>query len=279
MLKMTQRFLEEMRLRRLERRGEIVRGTAGLWDFIEPLVYDLLPSEEHEVSRDLFLLLAGNLWAKTRKTKIEPDSHEILVRIREQAWLAYTNMPELIGGIRSEFPKSKNIAGQLRYFEEISDKGCRYLFLPIVSRIARHQAPGPIPAALMLDEIQAEYGHLSAAGIARMTFALAPSYTRERDAFLVAVIGETWGKGNQPTSKALLAVIIDELRSLYVTPGTALESLRGQDPSNFVAARIVAMADEVTRLDPSLWLETMYLAESWLAGPQVFEHPVEIRAG
>jgi len=32
-----------------------------------------------------------------------------------------------------------------------------------------------------------------------------------------------------------------------------------------VASRIVAMADEVTRLDPSLWLETMFLAESWLA--------------
>jgi len=276
---MARSFLEEMRLRRLERRGEIVRGTAGLWDFVEPLVHDLMPREEHEVSRDLFLLLAGNLWAKTRKTKVELDSHEILVRIREGAWLAYTNMPELIRGLRSEFPDSKNIAGQLRYFEEISDKGCRYLFLPIVSRIARHQASGPIPAVLMLDKIQAEYGTLSAAGVARTAFALAPSYTRERDAFLVAVIGATWGKGNRPTDKTLLAAIIGELRSLYVTPGAALGSLRREDRSNFLAARLVAMADEVSRLDPSLWLETLFLAESWLAGPQVFEHPVEIHAG
>jgi len=276
---MARSFLEEMRLRRLERRGEIVRGTAGLWDFVEPLAHDLMPREEHEVSRDLFLLLAGNLWAKTRKTKVELDSHEILVRIRAEAWLAYTNMPELIGGLRAEFPNSKNIADQLRYFEEISDKGCRYLFLPIVSRIARHQAPGPIPAVLKLDKIQAEYGTLSAAGMARTAFALAPSYTRERDAFLVAVIGATWGKGNRPTDKALLATITDELRSLYVTPNAALGSLRREDRSNFLAARLVAMADEVSKLDPSLWLETLFLAESWLAGPQVFEHPVEIHAG
>ncbi len=278
---MARSFLEEMRLRRLERRGEIVRGTAGLWDFVEPLAHDLMPREEHEVSRDLFLLLAGNLWAKTQKTKVELDSHEILVRIREGAWLAYTNMPELIGGLRAEFPNSKNIADQLRYFEEISDKGCRYLFLPIVSRIARHQAPGPIPPVLKLDKIQAEYGTLSAAGMARTAFALAPSYTRERDAFLVAVIGEMWGKGNRSiTSQALLAATaINELRALYTTPGAALGRLRAEDRSNFLAARLVAMADEVSRLDPSLWLEALFLAESWLAGPQVFEHPVEIHAG
>lgn len=254
-----------------------MRGTAGLWDFIAPLVDDLLPGEERELSRDLFLLLAKNVWAKKRKTKVELDPYEILFRIREQAWLAYTNMPELIGGLRSEFPRSKQIAAQLRYFEEISDKGCRYLFLPIVSRIARHQAPGPMPAVLMLDKIQAEYGHLPAAGFARSVCASAPSHTRERDAFLVALIGQTWGKGHRPVDEALFTAIIDELRSLYVTPHAALGTLRGQDPSNVVASRIVAMADEATRLDPSLWLEALFLAERSFEEPQIFEHTVVVK--
>ena len=163
---------------------------------------------------------------------------------------------------------------------EIAAKDSRYLFLPIVSRIDRHQGGSPLPARLELDAIDTEFGHTSLGSVARQAFALAPTKGRERDAFMLALMTAGWGRGTRVRiGPELIAVAADQLRLLYEQPIRALAGVRRDAPAHPAAARLVAMAEEVTTRDRPLWLETLFITENWRVGPQWFEHAFEVEAG
>ncbi|MBV9749371.1 MAG: hypothetical protein JO157_11200 [Acetobacteraceae bacterium] len=52
------RLHNRLRARRLERRGDLVRGTEQFWDLVTNLAGDLMPGPEWEIPRDLFVMLA-----------------------------------------------------------------------------------------------------------------------------------------------------------------------------------------------------------------------------
>jgi hypothetical protein len=263
----------------LERRGDLLLGSPQFWDSITTLAQDLLPDPERAISRDLFVMLAY-VWAIQARRDVLHDPYTLLRHIHDRAWLGYTDTPALIQAIRRERPQARSIARMGRYFEEIAAKHCAYLFLPAVSRIERHQAKPPPPMVFKLDTAQAEFGHTSVGAFAREAFALAPQhYRRERDAFLLAVLAVRWGRGTRVvTNQDLLTDIIPELRLLYERPAAALTTVRAAAPHHLGAARIVEMADEVSTIDRALWLDTLFIAQSWYVGPQHFEHGFEMQA-
>jgi hypothetical protein len=195
--------------------------------------------------------------------------------------MGYADTPALVQAIRTEWPRSQGIARMARYFEEITGKRSAYLFLPAVSRIERHQANRSPPATLKLDAAHDEFGRTSVGSIAQQSFVLAPNYKRERSAFLLSLLAVTWGRGDRIMQGFdLLADAANELQLLYEQPATALKTIRIDAAlANPAAARIVAMADEVSKVDRPLWLETLFIVQNWRAGVQHFEHAFEMKGG
>ena len=91
---------------------------------------------------------------------------------------------------RRDLPRAEGIARMAEYFAELRAKRSTYLFLPIVSRIDRHQL-GPLPRHFELDRTMAEFHHVSLATLVRQIFVLA----RERDLFFHALLTLHWGTG------------------------------------------------------------------------------------
>ena len=152
-------WLERVKLRRLEKRGDIVVGwSQSLLTLIE-LAEDMIPGPERELSRDLFGLIAFT-WAAEAKPGAEYDPLPLLRAVRDRAWLGYTEPATLIAQTAEELPHSTTARRMRDFFAELAEKRSSYLFLPIVSRIERHQsAEGPLPVGdLELDGFSQRHG-------------------------------------------------------------------------------------------------------------------------
>lgn len=243
---------------------------------IEIFVQGLIPETYWEIPRDLFVIIA-TLWINQAEKGALNDSCDVLKHIRDRAWLGYVDTPALIRTMRADLPHSLDVQRLARYFEEISEKRSNYLFLPIVSRIERYQVGYSVPDFLKLDAAQDKFGHTSVAGIARKAFALAPQHKRERDAFLLALMGATWGKGDKSiVGLELLSKVVEQLRLLYKNSKNSLGSIRSAASTNHAAAYVVEMADEVSRVDPPLWLETLIIVEYLRVGSQFFPSAIKV---
>lgn len=272
------RFLKAMRLRRMARRGEAILGAETYWDSIETLAQDLMPGPDDEISRDLFAILA--FWWATRAEKgVEHDPFRILRDLRERAWLGYRDLPGLISNARNDFPPSVSRQRLLNYFEELHAKRSAYLLLPIVSRIEQHQN-APLPLALRLDGLMDEFRNHPSGALVRQAFAAAPCAKRERNAFLLALLTQGWGRrqvfGN-PTE--LNEVVAAQLRLLYCVPDRALAAVRKDAVVRPPAASLVMAAEELVEpVARPLFLEALFITENWITGPRHFEHAFEIES-
>ncbi|UFN51605.1 hypothetical protein LPC08_25415 (plasmid) [Roseomonas sp. OT10] len=275
------RLHDEFRARRLARRGDALRNAPELWDFVATLADDLMPGPAHEIPRDLFQALAF-AWAVRAERGVPHDPYAVLRHVRDRAWQGWRDPRVLAAGLREELPHARSAERIGRFLKEIADKGCSHLFLPLVSGVDRHQAQHRPPAHLLLDALGEELAGSTMGRIAREAFALTPSATaRERDALMVALLVEAWGKGDRAMDgPALIRAAADGLRRLYLTPEAALAAVRADAIAGHArAAEVVAAAVEVSELDRPLWLEALFHAEGWRAGTQHFEHTVEIRDG
>ena len=135
-----------------ERRGDVVDGWTDALKFFLELGRDLIPDQDREIPRDILGLLAF-AWAARADQKAAYDPHLLLREIRGRAWLGYTDTPALVAQIRADVPRSDTGRRMIAFFEELSAKRSTYLFLPVVSRIDRHQSRSGEPAigALRLD--------------------------------------------------------------------------------------------------------------------------------
>jgi hypothetical protein len=268
---------ERARLRHLARRGDAVLGAQAFWDGILYLARELIPEDDREISRDLFSLLAY-AWGAVAEKRRPYDPFVVLRALRERAWLGYADTPALIAQIRRDLPRAAAATRMADYFEELVAKRSTYLFLPIVSRIDRHQL-GPLPRHLELDRTMAEFHHASLATVVRQIFVFAPSLARERDLFFHALLTLHWGTGleRQIGPQELAAMVAHQLRRLYEQPDQALAAIRADAASHGAAARALAILQEVgaTRNRPLL-LEALFIAENIITGPQNFQHAFEV---
>ncbi|MBV8913114.1 MAG: hypothetical protein JOZ05_08775 [Acetobacteraceae bacterium] len=254
--------------------------TAQFWDLITNLAGDLMPGPEREIPRDLFLMLAS-VWAIQAEKGVPHDPYALLRHVRDRAWQGYADTGRLAEAIRQELPRSQGAARMARYFEEIAAKRSACLFLPIVSRVDRHQAKQRPPERLELDVLGEEWADTQFGYLTRQAFAEAsPGTSRERDAFLFALMSGGWGQGprliNGPEVIGLAAA---QLRRLYEQPEAALANVYVDVNVHPAAARMIEAAEEVEAADRPLWLEALFLAEAWLAGTQRFEHAFEMKGG
>lgn len=153
------RWRERARLRHLARRGDAVLGAREFWDGILYLARELIPEDDRELSRDLFTLLAY-AWSAAAAKRRPYDPFDVLRALRDCAWLGYADTPALIAQIRRDLRRAAAVSRMADYFEELRAKRSTYLFLPIVSRIDRHQL-GPLPQHLELDRTMVEFHHAS----------------------------------------------------------------------------------------------------------------------
>lgn len=281
MLQIVRTWTERARLRRLERRGDVVTGWAESLRFFLQLSRDLIPGEEREISRDLFGLLAYTWAAQAGLGAYDP--HQLLKSIRTRAWLGYADTPALVAMTRAELPHADSGRRMVAFFEELAEKRSTYLFLPVVSRIDCHQnGGGPLPiGALHLDGLADRYAETTHGRFARGSFVLAPQATRERDTFLLALMTVAWGKGRWVSSgPELLAAAAAQLRRLHETPAEAVAEVRADvsdpGPTGELAFEVVEIAEEVSTRAPWLWLETLFIVENWIAGPQWFAQAFEV---
>lgn len=274
------RFLRWLRLRQMERRGEAVINAEAFWDSIRTLAEDLIPGPDDEISRDLFAILA--FWWATRAEKgVYHDPFQILRDLHDKAWLAYCDMPTVVGSVCKEFPSSVSRQRLLNYFEELHAKCGTYLFLPIVSRIERHQS-APLPSTLQLDGLMDEFGDYPDGSLVRLAFAAAPRKAQERNVFLLALLTRNWGRTQVFDDPMVLnKAVAAQLRLLYCQPDRALAAVRKDAATDRQAACLANVADELTNaVARPLFLETLFITENWITGPQHFEHAFEIeRAG
>ena len=137
------RMRERAHARHLARRGDVMLGAQEFWDGILHLSRELIPEDDREISRDLFALIAYS-WAVASEKGRAYDPFEVLRTIRDRAWLGHADTPALVAQVRRDLPRA-GVAGRMAsYFGELAAKRGTYLFLPIVSRIDRHQL-GPCP--------------------------------------------------------------------------------------------------------------------------------------
>lgn len=274
------RLRDALRARRLERCGDLVRGPGEFWSLLRDLAGDLMPGPEREIPRDLFLLLAA-AWSATAPRETAHDPATVLRHVRDNAWLGYADTQRLIDGLREELPRSEGAARMALYFGEIAAKGCTHLFLPIVSRADRHRAVRPPPPRLLLDALGEEWAWRSLGQVARRVFAAAPAGTRrERDAFMLALMVDGWDRGDRVLDgRAVLDAASAQLRRLYEEPWAALAPLYADAGDHPAAARLAAAAAEVHEADRPLWLEALFLVDTWRAGEQWFDHAFEVKAG
>jgi hypothetical protein len=271
------RWRERARLRHLARRGDAVLGAQAFWDGVLYLARELIPEDDREISRDLFGLIAYAWGAAAQKGRAH-DPFEVLRTLRDRAWLGYADTPALIAQMRRDLPRAEGTARMAEYFEELVAKHSTYLFLPIVSRIDRHQR-GPLPRQLELDRTMVEFGHASLATVVRQIFVLTPSLARERDLFFHALLTLHWGTGleRQIGPQELAGMVAHQLRQLYQQPDEALAAVRADAASHDAAARALAMLQEVgTERNRPLILEALFIAENIATGPQRLDHAFEI---
>lgn len=107
-----------------------------------------------------------------------------------------------------------------------------------------------------------------------------PEIARDRDVFLLAFLVVLWDEGPWQGERAeLLDMVRAGLRRLLEAPETALAAVRADrvpgSPHEALAAEIVKAAEEIAVRAPWLWLETLFIIESALAGPQWFETAFE----
>lgn len=153
-----------------------------------------------------------------------------------------------------------------------------YLFLPVVSRIDRHQL-GPLPRQLDLDHTMADYSHSRQAVSVRQLFALAPGMARERDLFFHALLTGSWDSGVDKvvSPQELSGMAARQLRRLYEKPDEALAAVRTDAATHGAAARSIDILREVgTPQNRPLLLEALFVAENMATGPQHFDHAFEI---
>ena len=271
------RWRERARLRHLARRGDAVLGAQQFWDGILYLARELIPEDDREISRDLFTLLAY-AWGAAADKRRPYDPFDVLRALRDRAWLGYADTPALIAQIRHDLPRAAAATRMADYFEELVAKRSTYFFLPIVSRIDRHQL-GPLPQHLELDRTMVEFHHASLATLVRQIFVLTPSLARERDLFFHALLTLHWGTGleRQIGPRSSPAWVAHQLGRLYQHPAAALAAIRADRVSHDAAARTLASLQEVgaTRNRPLL-LEALFIAENIITGPQLFEHAFEV---
>ena len=164
------------------------------------------------------------------------------------------------------------------YFGELAAKRGTYLFLPIVSRIDRHQL-GPLPRRLQLDRTMADYSQSRQAAAVRQMFMLAPGMARERDLFFHGLLTANWDSGIDTvlSPQDLADRAARQLRRLYEAPGEALAKVRADTATHAAAARSIEILEEVgTERNRPLLLEALFVAENMATGPQHFDHAFEI---
>ena len=187
------RMRERAHFRHLARRGDALLGVQEFWDGILYLSRELIPEDDREISRDLFALIAYS-WAVAAEKGRSYDPFDVLRVIRDRAWLGYADTPALVAQVRRDLPRAKMAGRMASYFGELGAKRGTYLFLPVVSRIDRHQL-GPLSRQLELDRTMADYSQSRQTASVRQLFALAPGMARERDLFFHALLTGNWGSG------------------------------------------------------------------------------------
>lgn len=271
------RMRERARLRHLARRGDAMLGAQQFWDGIFYLARDLLPEDEREISRDLFALIAYS-WAIAADKDHPHDPFDILRVIRDRAWLGYADTPALIAQVRSDLPRAEVAGLMAAYFGEMAAKQSTYLFLPVVSRIDRHQI-GPLPLRLKLDRTMIDYSQSRQAAAVRQLFKPAPAAARERDLFFHALLIATWDTGIDQVvgAQELAGTAARQLRLLYERPDEALAAVRADAATHGVAVRSIEILEEVgTERNRPLLLEALFIAENLATGPRHFDHAFEI---
>ena len=271
------RMRERAHMRHLARRGDAMLGAQEFWDGIFYLSHELIPEDEREISRDLFALIAY-AWGVTAEKGRAYDPFDILRVIRDRAWLGYADTPALVAQVRRDLPRAEVAGRMANYFGELAAKRGTYLFLPIVSRIDRHQF-GPLPRRLELDQTMADYSHSRQAASVRQLFALAPGMARERDLFFHALLTGSWDSGVDKvvSPQELSGMAARQLRRLYETPDEALAAVRTDAGTHAAAARSIEILQEVgTQQNRPLLLEALFVAENMATGPQHFDHAFEI---
>lgn len=269
------------RIAQAERRGDVVDGWSDSLKFFLELAGDLIPEAEREIPRDLLGLLAY-AWAARADRNAAYDPHALLGEIRARAWLGYADTPVLVAQIRADLARSDTGRRMAAFFEELASKRSAYLFLPVVSRIDQHQSgAGPLAeGALRLDGLAQRYAHLTLSEFATVSFAMAPQLTRERDAFLLALLLDGWSGERFATQTELSTGAAVQLRRLYEDPSGALATVRADFPelgaTGEFAHELAGAAEEVCVATPWLWLETLFIVENWNAGQQWFDHAFEV---
>lgn len=285
MFRSVRRLIEAVRVWRLEHRGDVVARSANALLLVEEIGGDLIPEGTHEIPRDLFGLLAF-IWAATPERGVVHDPHEVLRAIRDRAWLGYTDAAALVKVVRTALPRSRTARRMISFFEELEAKGATYLFLPVVSRIDRHQSRDGAPpsGALRIDGFSERHAQTEPGLFTRVAFALAPEKQRERDLFQLALTLEVLAGGPDAlqSPSALLRQTREQLWRLYCEPAGVLRALdfeRNQSVSGGEAAQeLYETAGEIAARAPWLWLEALFLVENWISGPQWFEHAFELEA-
>ncbi len=272
-----QRRRERAHFRHLARRGDAMLGAQEFWDGILYLSRELIPEDDREISRDLFALIAYS-WAVAAGKGRSYDPFDVLRVIRDRAWLGYADTPALVAQVRHDLPRAE-VAGRMAdYFGELAAKRGTYLFLPVVSRIDRHQL-GPLPRQLELDRAMADYSQSRQTASVRQLFALAPGMARERDLFFHALFTGSWDSGVDKvvSPQELSGMAARQLRLLYERPDEALSAVQTDAATHGAAARSIDMLREVgTPQNRPLLLEALFVAENMATGPQHFDHAFEI---
>ncbi|MGB3555463.1 MAG: hypothetical protein WBA25_12580 [Jannaschia sp.] len=276
-------WMNRKRLRRLERRDDVVAYWSEEVQALFDLGEDLIPGPERELSRDLYGLLIY-AWAAEAERAEMFDACGVLRRVRTQAWRGYTEMPALLDGLRRALPRGGTGARMVAFFGELAAKRATYLFLPVIAGIDRHQsAEGPVRiGALQVDGLTDRHADRAYGQVVRAMFAGGPELARDRDVFLLAIMVVVWDTGPwQGDGAALLALVETGLRRLRDDPAAALAAVRADivpgGPHAALAAEIATAADEIASRAPWLWLDVLFLLENARAGPQWFEHAFEVR--
>jgi hypothetical protein len=271
------RIRERAHARHLARRGDAMLGAQEFWDGIFYLSRELIPEDDREISRDLFALIAYS-WGVAAEKGRRYDPFDVLCTIRDRAWLGYADIPALIEQVRRDLPRAEVAGRMAAYFGELAAKRGTYLFLPIVSRIDRHQL-GPLPQRLQLDRTMADYSLSRQATAVRQLFMLAPGIARERDLFFHALLTGSWNSGVEKvvSPQELSGMAAPQLRRLYEQPDQALAAVRVDAATHGAAARSIEILEEIgAERNRPLLLETLFIAENMATGPQHFAHAFEI---
>ena len=268
---------ERAHTRHLARRGDAMLGAQEFWDGIFYLSRELIPEDDREICRDLFALIAYS-WGVAAEKGRSYDPFDVLRVIRDRAWLGYVDTPALVAQVRRDLPRAE-VAGRMTdYFGELAAKRGTYLFLPVVSRIDRHQL-GPLPRQLELDRTMADYSQSQQAAAVRQLFLPAPETARERDLVFHALLTGSWDSGVDKvvSLQELSRMAALQLRRLYEKPDEALSAVQADARTHGAAARSVDILREVgTPQNRPLLLEALFVAENMTTGPQHFEHAFEI---